>query len=189
MVIGSVLIIFAFAFAILILGNGDARVFFEFIDTPTLLSFIFVHAAILVKTGEFKIYVKAMNALLSKKYVISAADKEKAINLFTMMLKVNIAIAVLTTLIGIILMLGQLEDPNALGPMIAVSLISMSYAAFLSIFLYPAIHMLKNRPNPEPVSIVISEKQVIDKLLELCYKQGISPEDILAATEIDFKQQ
>jgi hypothetical protein len=61
------------------------------------------------------------------------------------------------------------------------------YAAFLHIVLiYPSVYILKNRKTPEEKPVVISEKQVVSKLLELCYKQGISPEELLNAEEINF---
>jgi len=138
-------------------------------------------------SGDFKIHIKATNALLSKKYVISAADKEKAIALYTLMSKVTIGTTIMLIAIGLVMMFGRLEDPNMLGPMVAVSLISLIYGAFINLMILPAIYILKNRPNLEPVSVLISEKQVIDKLLELCYKQGISPEEILDAKEIAFR--
>jgi len=88
------------------------------------------------------------------------------------------------------MMLAHLEDPGQLGPNLSLSLLSILYGVVINLALiYPAIHILENRPDPQPASIVISERQVIDKLLELCYKQGIPPEEILDAKEISFKKQ
>jgi len=175
---------------LLIFGNFDARVIFEVLDFSSLLSFIIVIAVIIFLTGESKTYTKAINALLSKRYIISAVDKEKAIGLFKLIGKSVIYTAILTMIMGFVIMLGQIEDISTLGPIIAVSLLSLLYGVIINlIFVLPAIHILKNRPDPEPVSIVISEKQVIDKLLELCYKQGISPEQILDAKEISFYKE
>ena len=53
------------------------------------------------------------------------------------------------------------------------------------VFTYPAIHIIESRYNQEEKR-VISEKQVMDKLLELCYKKGVSPEEIMDANEIKF---
>jgi hypothetical protein len=54
--------------------------------------------------------------------------------------------------------------------------------------IYPAIYLLEIRRNAEE-KIVISEKQIIDKMLEMCYRQGITPEEILNAGEISFKEE
>jgi len=186
----ALVLLLAVIVPILAMGNYSVHAIVEFIDMATLFPFVVVTFVIIFMSGEFKTYVKALNALLSKKYFISAEDKERAVSLFKMLGKAMIGTSVFILLMGLILILGQLDDPAALGPMLAVMLISIFYGAIIHVaFLLPAIYILKNRPDPQPVSVVISEKQVINKLLELCYKQGVSPEDILAATEISFNKE
>ncbi|MCL2216970.1 MAG: hypothetical protein FWB91_08135 [Defluviitaleaceae bacterium] len=188
-IVGIALTLLSLILFALIITDWIGADFAWFIDAATFLPFILMMASLIFLTGEFKIFVKAENAMLSKAYVLSAADKERAIELYKLLSKAVICTAVILTMMGVIAMLGQLESPDALGPMLSISLLSLLYGAAINLIaIYPAIHILKNRPDPEPVSIVISEKQIIDKLLELCYKQGISPEDIIAANEISFKK-
>ena len=90
---------------------------------------------------------------------------------------------------GLVAMLGMVDDPSYLGPVMAVALLSMVYGALINIvFILPAIHILKHRKNPEE-DATVTEKQVIDKLLELCHKQGISPEEIMDAEEISLRNR
>lgn len=157
-------------------------------DWPTTFSFIVVIAAIIIATDGFKTFVTAVKALLSKKYSLSATDKEKAIRLFKLLGRAVISASILFTMMGLILTLYSLSDPNYLGPKIALALNSIFQGAFINLVLiYPAINVLQTRYSVDEKT-VISEKQVIDKLLELCYKQGISPEEILDANEIYFKK-
>jgi flagellar motor component MotA len=175
-------------FTALIRVLGEGRVITMFIDPFTLLTFIISVGAVIFMSGEFKTAIRGVNALLSRKYEISDAERERAVQLFGLLTKVIWITALVSFLIGLVLMLGQLDDPAALGPMLSVMLISFYYGAFINlVFIYPAIYMLRHRTPVNPTPAVISEKQVIDKLLQLCYKQGISPEEILQADEIELK--
>lgn len=158
-------------------------------DLPTTFFFITTITAVIVATGNFKTFIAAINALLSKKYNISAADKEKSIRLFKLLGKSVVSAAVLLTVVGLTLMLMDLSDPAYLGPRISIALCAISQGVCINLILiYPAINVLQARYIAEEKR-VISEKQVIDKLLELCYRQGITPEEILDAREISFRKQ
>jgi flagellar motor component MotA len=130
-----------------------------------------------------------MNALLSKKYVISAHTQQKAIRLFKLMGKSVLYAIVINITIMVCITLLMLDDPSVLGSVFSVILLSVVYGGLFNLMLiYPAIYLLEARRNAEEKT-VISEKQVINKLLELCYRQGISPEEILKAGEISFKEE
>ena len=157
-------------------------------DLTITVFFIIVIAAVIIATGSFKTFIAAINALLSKKYIISAADKEKAIQLFKLIGKTVVYASVLAAVTGLISLLYNMSDIASIGPTIAAALIAIFQGACINlIFIYPAINVLQTRYNTEEKR-VISEKQVIDKLLELCYKQGITPEEILDAHEISFRK-
>ena len=178
--------IFALLILLIIVLDPVAHVM-NFIDVPSLLPFILIMAAVIFMTGEYKTYTKSVNAILSKNYKISYADKEKAIRLYRLLGKVVVYTTVLNFTIGLSMMLVQFESVDNLGPMISVALVSVVYGTIINlVFIYPAIHILKNRENSETAR-VISEKLVVDKLLELCYKKGISPEEILDAEDISLR--
>ena len=163
------------------------------INGPALFIFLLVMVAIIIMKGGFKTYIAAVNALLSEKYVISAADKEKAIQLFRLLSKSMVYTAIWLTAIGAALILFHADwSVDSIGEVtyaFGINLIAVMYGAFFNLaFFYPAISILESRNNAE-VKTVISEKQVIDKLLELSYKQGITPEEILEADEIAFRKK
>lgn len=158
-------------------------------DLPTTFAFIIAITSVIVATGSFKTFITAINALLSKKYSISAADKEKAVRLFQLIGKTVVYASVLFAVMGIMLMLRSLSDPYSIGPKVSIALCSLFQGTLINLILvYPAINVLETRYNVEERT-VISEKQVIDKLLELCYRQGVSPEEILNAREIHFQKR
>lgn len=187
---GILVFIVGVFFMALIGADYNLNLAMVFIDGPTTFCFIVVFAAVIISTGGFRTFITAINALSSKKYSISAADKEKAIRLFKLLGKSVVYASILFTLMGLMLILVQLDDidPAALGPSIAVAILAVFQGAFINLALiFPAINILETRYNTEEKT-VISEKQVIDKLLELCYKQGISPEEVLSADEMYFKK-
>jgi len=173
-------------FSVMSPNRGDILFF---IDIPTLVVFLLTICATLIISGEFGTLIKSKNALISKKYHLSNNDRERAISLYKVLAKVIVITTVITIVSTIMIMLATLDDLRLLGPYAAVSLLSILYAAvLLLIFIYPAQIILKNRVNIGEKR-VISEKEVINKLLELCYKNNISPEEILEAEDISFKQQ
>ena len=155
-----------------------------FFDAATFIMFLITISAVIISQRDFKPFVASINALISKKYHISAADKEKGIRLFKLIHKTVYATACLCVVGGSLNMLTNLDDLAYLGPNVAVILLALLYGIIINmVFVNPAINILETRYNTEEKT-VISEKQVIDKLLEMCYKQGISPEDIIGAKEI-----
>ena len=190
-VTGQAVIIFIFIVTVIILG-GTGWALMEVIDAPSLMPLGIVIAATVFMTGETKTFTKSINALLSKKYKISYEDLQRAISLYKLLAKVVVYTTLITFVLGIILMFGSVRDYEfdlwLLWAMLSVALVSVFYGLVANlVFIYPAIHILKQRENSESVK-VISEKLVVDKLLELCYKKGISPEEILEAEDISFNK-
>jgi hypothetical protein len=186
---GVLIMVVGLLFNVLIL-NWDISDVFWLISAPTLVFFMFVMAAAIVYKQGFKTFIAAMNALLSKKYHISAVDKEKAINLLKFMSK-SVTVAMFLHMTTIILLTLVRSDDLMwfeFGQNLSMNLLSVIYGLTINLVgIYPAINILETRYNLEEKR-VISEKQVIDKLLELCYKQGISPDEIIDADEISFKR-
>jgi flagellar motor component MotA len=164
---------------------GDVVILINF---SSIFFLAMISVGVTMATGNFKTYIMGVNALLSKKYHISAADKERAIRYFKMMSRTVMYASGMATIMMILFILLTLDDPSTLGPKIALSLSAVFYGFLINgVFTYPAVHILESRYNQEEKRVV-SEKQVMDKLLELCYKQGISPEEIMDAREIYFNK-
>jgi len=195
-VISLGLLILGFLMMVFIVSNssniGGYYTYFyigEFFDFPVFVWFIIVIIAVIIATGERKTFISAINALLSKKYIIPPESRYRAIKLFRTIGKAVILAAIFDMLMSFMLILLVLDDPGRLGPMISIALLAPLYAVFINFALVlPMVHILQFRRN-EKEKLLISEKQVIDKLLELCYRQGITPEEILKAGEIMFKEE
>ena len=188
-IIGGILLKSTFLLMVLMTSNYNMWGIFAFIDMPTIIFILVVNASVLIATGQFKLFIKAANAIIFKNYVLSNTNKEQAINMFKLLVKTTNYAAALNFFAATVLILSLLDDLNALGPMFSIALISVVCAIVINlIFNLPAIEILKTRKNPdEKETLIISEKLVINKMLEMCYKQGITPEDVLNAEEIYFK--
>jgi len=68
----------------------------------------------------------------------SCGDRRLAAGIFRMMAAYAIAMGAMGTLIGLIAMLVNLDDPTSVGPGMAVSLLSSLYGAMLSVVLIVA---------------------------------------------------
>ena len=190
-VIGVLLFLAAIFLTIVVLG-GNAT---DYLNLPTIFFLLLPIIAVIIMKGGFKTLIVAVNALLSKKYSISAADKEKAIRLFRLIGKTAMYSAVLLTLISLLNMaigINLTDDDGVRGVIlinVAASFVAIFYGLLINaVFINPAISILESRYNAD-VKSMISEKQVMDKLLELCYKQGVSPEEIIGASEISFQKK
>ena len=187
----GILVFLVSIFLVIIVLGGEVM---DFLNLPSAFMFLFAIVAVLIMKGGFKTLIVAINALLSKKYSISAADQEKAIRLFKLLAKTVVYASFLFTIVCLINILMNMDylDPwftHNLGFNIAATFVFIFYALVINmVFIYPAISILESRHNAE-VKTMISEKQVMDKLLELCYKQGISPEEILESNEISFRKK
>jgi len=190
----GVLVFLASIFLVVTILGGNTM---DYLNVPTAMMFLLAIVSVLIMKGGFKTLIVAINALLSKKYSISAADQEKAIRLFKLLAKTVRYAALLYFLIALINMSMAInwafDDKDVLVPVVlvnvAASALTIVYGLIINlVFLRPAIDILETRHNAE-MKTMISEKQVIDKLLELSYKQGISPEEIMDAGEISFKKK
>lgn len=186
--LGLAIVVGGFLFTTLIINNWDGFMLMQLLDAPSLIWFLMVITGVTVATGEFKTLIAAINAIASKKYTLSAHVQHKAIRLLKLLRKTVIYAAVTGVAVGTMYMLLRLDNPGMIGPLLSVAFVSMVYGAIINLVLItPAIAILETRRNTEE-KIVISERQVIDKLLELCYRQGVTPEEILNAEEISFRE-
>lgn len=89
---------------------------------------------------------------------ISSMQKRHGINIgvFNKMAGLAPAMGMLGTLIGLIQMLSQLDDPSSLGPAMAVALITTLYGTILANFIFsPLATKLKSRSTQESMNLSI----------------------------------
>ena len=77
------------------------------------------------------------------------------------------------TLIGLVQMLRNLDDPSSIGPAMAIALITTFYGAVLGNLVYlPMAGKLKNKSTQE----VIAKRMIIEGVLSI--QRGVHPKNI-----------
>ena len=85
-------------------------------------------------------------------------------NIFDTMATFCPAFGMIGTLIGLILMLGKLDDPSALGPGMAVALITTFYGSYLAnVFCLPLAAKLKYRSSQE----ILNKEIIVEGVLSI----------------------
>jgi flagellar motor component MotA len=155
------------------------------INPAVVLTLLFVIIATLLATSNFKLFTRGFNAVISRKYYLPDEERRRAEELFHLLSRVTVASAVFLVFVGIISMLGHVDDTEALGHALTAALVSPIIAsALIVIFFEPAAFILRYRQNAPERKMNSYPKALGDKLLELCYKNGLSEEDIENATDI-----
>lgn len=122
----------------------------HFLDYPSLIFILALAAVVVAVTGSFKTLIMGTNCVMSKRYQISEQNRQKAIDVFIMLRRVLTSAGIVIFTFGMVLALGSLGDPDALGPNLAVALISQFYAQLLNLFFVnPAIYILQTRKGYE----------------------------------------
>ena len=121
------LLIIVFAIVAAIFAGGDIR---AFIDVPSLL----------VVIGPVIASISAKHGLEGFKELFREGENQSKI-LHTMGVTAILAGAI-GTMIGLIIMLGNLSDKSALGPAFAIALLTLLYG--LLIFLFTTLLSTKN---------------------------------------------
>ncbi|GHV34105.1 hypothetical protein FACS18949_09540 [Clostridia bacterium] len=135
-----------------------------------LLSFVAAVAA----TGSFKVFVTGLNAAVSKRYVISEEDRNKSAALFRLLTKVTLCVTVISAGISLYNIQSAISSV-VIGVFFAVAVFE------------PPVFILKHRAVGAPEDAALYPKELADKLLEMCLQNGITPEDIKNASDIELK--
>ena len=144
------ILVFLIGLVFLVLMPGDIGWIFIFVNLPSIIQLIITIAAVIIATGEFKTFVAATNALLSKNYYIPATVKEKAIKLFKLLSKSVVYASILFFVAGVMLTFAAIDDLSKIGPSVMVSLNSIFYGTLINlVFINPAINILEARQNHE----------------------------------------
>jgi len=144
--LGGLLIILAAVMMNLINGNWQFASLGVFMDAPSMLFMILSLSGVIVASGNWKLFVKAKKALFKKVCPLTHEERESAITLFKTLRKSSIYAGLIGSLIGILLMLGNLYDIEILAANLALSLLCLYYAFFINlVFFNPAIATLQKR--------------------------------------------
>lgn len=187
--IGFLVLVFGVVFSMMLISHYVVNDVLVFINTPTLVYFILIILGTVLTTSGFKGFVISVNGVLSRKYQMTDEDRDKGIELFTMLTKTVTQGGVALIFISLCLMLLRFDDLSALGPSMAVAFNSVLYASLINMLLLnPAIYILKHRAEAEPARTArVKDKAAADKLLQLCFEKGLTFEEIMQAEEISLR--
>ncbi len=130
--------------------------FSAFRDYPSLMLVVGGTFAILMIACDGNDWRNACRLLTGPRKSLDRGGNLSAARFFGQASRAAIATGVIGHLIGLIIMLGQLDDPDALGPGMAVSLISALYGLALSEFFFVPMQTtaLKRAESDEQPSAV-----------------------------------
>lgn len=148
---GLAITLFCYIFLVTF-GKGDpmASIMF-FTDLPSLLAIVGPLAAVLTATQSFKVFYAGLRAVAFPKTEISEEMRGRAASLFRLLSKTAAMAAAISTLIGFLFILGEMDfEDVAIASKIArniyVSLISPLYALLLIVAVFePVVFILKKR--------------------------------------------
>lgn len=105
-----------------------------------------------------------VRTLLTKEVRLSSARHDVGASIFQQMGDVGPAMGMIGTLIGLVAMLANMDDPKAIGPAMAVALLTTLYGAMLAnMFALPVADKLKLRKDEEDRL----KSMIIDALLAI----------------------
>ncbi len=110
--------------------------FLAFVDFPSLALVFGGPLAVLMVACDSDDWRNARRVLIGPRKSLDPLGYRSAAGFFGQASRAAIALGIIGHLIGLIVMLGNLYDPSALGPGMAVSLISAFYGLGLSEFFF-----------------------------------------------------
>ncbi|NQT38537.1 MAG: MotA/TolQ/ExbB proton channel family protein [Planctomycetes bacterium] len=118
------------------IAASPGAAFFAFVDYPSLMLVVGGTFAVLMIACDVDDWRNARRVVIGPRKALDRGGYRSAARFFGQASRAAIAMGVIGHLIGLIIMLGQFNDPNALGPGMAVSLISALYGLGLSEFFF-----------------------------------------------------
>ena len=126
----------------IIMWGGFAAVQY-FIDIPTVTYVLVLTVLVMSMTGVLKDFMKAFPLAMKK---VSSTEvyqlKKSLIAVKTAMVTINV-VAVLSFVIGIVTLFGNLSDLGDLGPRILIAILSVMYGLVVTVLLIPIYIRLK----------------------------------------------
>ena len=135
---------FTSATAILVVGMG-AQVM-AFVDAPSLIFAVGVTAALLVLSHGFNGVTRPFHTFL---FGAGREDQELATAFFLQMGGVSLSVGTLGGLLGCIQMSMNLADPSAIGPAMAVTVLTILYGLGMALFAFSAALSVARAPTLE----------------------------------------
>ncbi len=144
--LGELILLVAFFVAISLMGNWGISAIAWFIDMPSLILIVLVLIPGLFIMGEWKDFIKAFSVgirpytLLELKNIIGAVSAAQKLTIY------GALFAIITS--GVLIM-GQLDALEKLGPNLAVCFLAGFYALIIEFFLLPLRLNAERKMNEE----------------------------------------
>ena len=185
----SFLLLFFGGIAFLIMASNGSVIWF--VNLPSFLGHFIILTSVIVATSSFKVFISGINGAFSKKYQMTKEQSDITLALFRLLQRTVNYTSVLVFLIGLVIGLGYLSDLFMLGPILAMTMIAPLYGIIINIaFINLVIYNLEHKHESESATVVrIKDKEVADKLLQLCFEKGLTHEDIMEADEITLRKR
>lgn len=141
------LLLFIIVFLILTLGTGfGTSAILWFLDFPSIIVILLILIPGLIIMGEWKDFVKSFSVgikdyrLLELKNIIEAVAAAQKLTVFA---------ALFAIIISGVLVMGNLSDPETIGPNLAVCFLSGFYAVLIEFILLPLRLNAERKMNEE----------------------------------------
>lgn len=107
------------------------------IDTPSILLILLITIPMLLSAGLLKDFNNAFRFVVGKKKVENIKELRRSVEAVSLAIKVTLFSGVLISVIQCVVILGTLDNPEKLGPMLCVSILAVVYALGLSLLMLP----------------------------------------------------
>ncbi|WP_022763068.1 helix-turn-helix domain-containing protein [Butyrivibrio sp. AD3002] len=136
-VIGLILLVM-FLYIIVIISGGVGQVIW-FIDAPSLFAVLGIQLIGLAASGQFYNFFRGIKLTFAHKSVSSEelpALAQRSADAIGLGIKITILAGAISSLIGFVLTMQNLSVPEAIGPTLAVCVLTLFYACLIALFLY-----------------------------------------------------
>ena len=107
------------------------------VDCVSLLGIVLLAFPMLAASGLLKDFLHSFSIAFGKTCTADQREISRALTAVKLTSKLVLFSGILVSLLGLLTLLHQLDDPASIGPNVSVALIALVYALFLSILLLP----------------------------------------------------
>jgi len=130
---------------LMILTCGGVAAIRNFIDVPSVLYVLLPSFIILATSGLWNSFWRAFQYIWGEKDLNDVVQVKKSILALKTAMRVFILCGLIMSCMSVVVILRQLSNPEMLGPLVAVTVLSTFYGLLFSLFLIPVKTNLEKR--------------------------------------------
>ncbi|MCM1266943.1 MAG: hypothetical protein NC302_03485 [Bacteroidales bacterium] len=163
-------------------AGGFRSLVFRLLDLPSLIIVLVFTVPVLIRNGVWKDFKRAF-LLLRKNYTCHLGELRRTQDVLEMVQRQVICAGILSMLVTFVIILGSLYDLAALGPNVAVAIMTVLYATVIVMLLLPLQLEVKRRIldymelGDEPDSAMTAEKMA--NAADFQEKRGMEADDVM----------